>query len=99
MVYSVNVKFVLIVWYMWRKVVLKVLVYNKFIWGYFLNIEWWKKNFKVYLFIYCCILIYIKFIKIVYIVLNMFLVGKFLFNLYFNILVLWIILVKFDILR
>lgn len=58
-----------------------------------------KKNLKVYSSNYCCTLIYTKFNKIAYIVLNMPFAGKFLLNSHFNTLVLWIILVKSDISR
>lgn len=39
MVHSANVKSALIVWHMWRKVALKVLAYNKCIWGYLIELS------------------------------------------------------------
>lgn len=38
-VHSANVKSALVVWHMWRKVALKVLAYNKFIWGYLIELS------------------------------------------------------------
>lgn len=42
MVHSANVKSALVVWHMWRKVALKVLAYNKFIWGYSIELSTFK---------------------------------------------------------